>query len=174
MTKRHRRRKVQEKRCAHCDEVKSASEFHKAKNTVDKLASWCKDCARAYSREHYHAHKKARIASDRRYKHTFMGWLNNVAARHAVRAKAAGVESTLTGQELYEKLVETKSHCVYCGDKLTRQYGPRELNWDHVIPMAKGGNNDAPNVVPSCQRCNSDKGERTPDEWTNRWYDQGE
>ena len=174
MTKRRRRRTVQEKLCIHCGETKAASEFYKASNTVDRLASWCKSCVRAYSREHYRTHKEERIASDRDYKATFMGWLVNTAARHAVRAKAAGVESTLTGEDLFEKLVATKSHCVYCGRKLTRRYGPRELNWDHVTPMSRGGTNDATNVVPSCQRCNSDKGEQTPDEWVERWYEKGE
>lgn len=50
--------------------------------------------------------------------------------------------------------------CVYCGrvaDSL-----------DHVVPVSKGGTNDAENLVPSCRSCNSSKGAKSVDEWRPR------
>lgn len=46
--------------------------------------------------------------------------------------------------------------CVYCGRDLLKE--PNELEIDHVIPRAQGGNREESNLVVACQNCNSDKG----------------
>lgn len=44
--------------------------------------------------------------------------------------------------------------CAYCG-----AHPPDVLlEVDHIIPVAKGGENDADNLVTACQRCNRGKG----------------
>lgn len=48
--------------------------------------------------------------------------------------------------------------CVYCGTWLANTI-------DHVIPTAKGGTDDPPNIVSACHACNSRKADRTPEEW---------
>lgn len=58
---------------------------------------------------------------------------------------------------------------IYLRDNLTCQYcqvkPPREnLTIDHVIPRSRGGKSIWENVVLACQRCNSVKGSRTPEE----------
>lgn len=50
--------------------------------------------------------------------------------------------------------------CQYCGE----QKSPRDLNYDHVIPRARGGLTDWENIVTSCYPCNDRKGGRTPEE----------
>ncbi|MBW6415794.1 HNH endonuclease [Candidatus Methylacidiphilum fumarolicum] len=50
--------------------------------------------------------------------------------------------------------------CQYCGGK----FDPSYLNLDHVIPRERGGKTTWENVVCSCIRCNSKKGNRTPQE----------
>ena len=47
--------------------------------------------------------------------------------------------------------------CVYCG-------GREKLTLDHVIPRSKGGRDSWHNLVTACQRCNTEKGDRTPEE----------
>ena len=47
--------------------------------------------------------------------------------------------------------------CVYCG---TRDH----LTLDHVIPRSRGGRESWHNLVTACQRCNTIKGDRTPQE----------
>lgn len=42
--------------------------------------------------------------------------------------------------------------CAYCG-------GPADTT-DHVLPKSLGGRDDAANLVASCRRCNSAKGNR--------------
>lgn len=47
--------------------------------------------------------------------------------------------------------------CVYCGST-------KDLTLDHIIPKSKGGPNNWMNLVTSCFKCNSKKGDRTPEE----------
>ncbi len=47
--------------------------------------------------------------------------------------------------------------CVYCGNK-------DNLTLDHVIPRSRGGRDQWDNLVTACQRCNTEKGDRTPEE----------
>ena len=48
--------------------------------------------------------------------------------------------------------------CVYCG----KSYELHELTLDHVIPRYLGGETTTRNLVPSCRKCNQNKG-------TNNW-----
>jgi len=50
--------------------------------------------------------------------------------------------------------------CQYCGNRLKGS----ELNYDHVVPRAKGGRTVWENIVTSCYPCNSKKANRTPEE----------
>ena len=50
--------------------------------------------------------------------------------------------------------------CQYCGDLFVA----KELNMDHVVPRDRGGKTSWENVVTSCIRCNSRKGNRDPNE----------
>ena len=50
--------------------------------------------------------------------------------------------------------------CQYCGKK----HRMDELNYDHVLPRAKGGKTVWENIVTSCYPCNDKKGSKTPAE----------
>lgn len=54
-----------------------------------------------------------------------------------------------------EILVNNK--CFYCNKKLTK----RNKTIDHIIPQSKKGTNEKNNLVSSCLKCNSLKGNRT-------------
>jgi 5-methylcytosine-specific restriction endonuclease McrA len=64
--------------------------------------------------------------------------------------------------------------CAYCGRK-EGETEPREpkiagsLAIDHVIPLARGGENTEKNMVTSCVPCNQYKSDRTPDECGLAW-----
>lgn len=47
--------------------------------------------------------------------------------------------------------------CQYCGSK-------RQLTIDHVVPRSKGGKTSWTNLVTACNRCNVNKGDKTPDQ----------
>ncbi len=46
------------------------------------------------------------------------------------------------------KLKEYDNHCAYCDNKF------RQLEQEHIIPLSKGGNHTASNIVPACRSCN--------------------
>jgi hypothetical protein len=48
--------------------------------------------------------------------------------------------------------------CWYCG-----AFDPSQV--DHVMPFARGGSDNADNLVAACARCNLDKSDMTLDEW---------
>lgn len=47
--------------------------------------------------------------------------------------------------------------CQYCGST-------RNLTLDHVLPRSRGGQHSWDNVVAACERCNTTKSDRTPQE----------
>ena len=52
---------------------------------------------------------------------------------------------------------------MYCGKQLT--LGTFDACIDHVVPIAKGGNNEDNNLVVACRKCNSSKGTKLLSEW---------
>ena len=50
--------------------------------------------------------------------------------------------------------------CQYCGKKFPSE----DLTFDHVTPVALGGQKRWDNIVSACFRCNHKKGGRTPEE----------
>ncbi|MGF1679518.1 MAG: HNH endonuclease [Candidatus Methylacidiphilales bacterium] len=65
-------------------------------------------------------------------------------------------EIKLTRQNIF---LRDRFQCQYCGNKFDRS----DLNIDHVVPRARGGKTTWENVVCSCVKCNTKKGNRTPE-----------
>ena len=58
--------------------------------------------------------------------------------------------------------------CVYCGvqSSAEREAGKRKLlSVDHIKPIARGGSAAVENLACCCKQCNSEKADRTPEEW---------
>jgi len=66
------------------------------------------------------------------------------------RARMRGLLSTLTPAQWKAIKVAYRHRCAYCGRK-------KPLTQDHVIPVKKGGEHMAHNIVPACRSCNSQK-----------------
>jgi endonuclease I len=64
------------------------------------------------------------------------------------------VDPSPTKGELKAAITFFKNSCAYCGEQLTKTH------WDHVIPASQRGTNQIRNRVPSCDQCNSKKGNR--------------
>lgn len=52
-----------------------------------------------------------------------------------------------------------EDECAYCGSA-------GALQWEHIVPQARGGPDTIDNLVRACSRCNQEKGARDP----LRWY----
>ena len=51
-----------------------------------------------------------------------------------------------------------KGTCHYC----KKQFAPKELTMDHIVPLSRGGRSVKGNIVPCCKECNNDKKYLTP------------
>lgn len=63
----------------------------------------------------------------------------------------------LTNRALFKR---DSNLCLYCG----AVFFDEQLSRDHVIPLSRGGSDSWSNAVTACKRCNSHKGNRTPEE----------
>lgn len=65
----------------------------------------------------------------------------------------------------YHRRVALNRRAVFARDRHACQYcGTGAENLDHVLPRSRGGTHTWENVVAACRRCNTRKGNRTPDE----------
>jgi 5-methylcytosine-specific restriction endonuclease McrA len=76
--------------------------------------------------------------------------------RH-VRMKRSAVRVPFSRTNVYAR---DGHRCQYCGESRP----PCELTFDHVIPVARGGEKAWENIVTCCIPCNRRKGDRTPEE----------
>lgn len=66
------------------------------------------------------------------------------------RRRVAVKAGRLTAEDWEGVCKKYQYKCVYCGQK-------KKLTIDHEVPLAAGGKHEVSNVVPACQRCNSQK-----------------
>lgn len=60
----------------------------------------------------------------------------------------------LTRQNIFRR---DQFSCQYCGSG-------KNLTLDHIVPRSKGGKSSWINLITACKRCNTTKGDRTPEE----------
>jgi len=76
--------------------------------------------------------------------------------RHA--RKKQGSTCQFTRDEWYAILESFGHQCAYC------QAADVPLEQEHVIPISRGGEHSARNIVPACRTCNARKSSKTPEE----------
>ena len=59
-----------------------------------------------------------------------------------------------TYDERSAALKRSRGRCACCGKKLTT----KTMTMDHIIPLSRGGKNEAENLVALCEDCNKKKG----------------
>lgn len=78
--------------------------------------------------------------------------------RHLARKRGAAVND-FTAAQWAELLEEHDHQCCYCGASGV------PLEREHMVPLARGGDNTKSNIVPACRDCNARKGTKTADEF---------
>ncbi len=80
----------------------------------------------------------------------------------ARRAKIAAAGAFRVSQhDLSRELARYGYRCSYCSDDLR----DKPMDWDHVVPISRGGAHAIGNLRPSCVPCNRSKSHRTVMEW---------
>lgn len=69
------------------------------------------------------------------------------------KLKAGEIKMSSVLTELKQQMISPIDRCVFCGVT-------DSLSWDHLIPRARGGADNADNHVRACMSCNSSKGKK--------------
>lgn len=104
--------------------------------------------AKAIRRRHYEKNREAILAHS----------IDNIARR-----KACYSAGTITLADWRAIVAMHDGNCVYCGEK-------RRMTMDHIVPLSRGGEHSAMNIVPACKSCNSSKGSKLLHEWLRERY----
>lgn len=116
---------------------------------------------RAYVQQHYDTKLRAGVlVSGRKYraKHPEMVLLQ--ASRRRARKKGAVTDGTA---DAFIKTVRGMGSvpCAYC----PKVIAGKDVHFDHIVALSRGGAHTANNLCASCQKCNSSKHNRSIEEW---------
>ncbi len=123
---------------------------------------------RTYNRKYYEEHSDeiAKRVKDWRTENPDRHRETHALTEQRRRSRKKGTQSTLTKTEWNAVKAffsdEEGCFCAYCGVHTSA------LTQDHVIPLSKGGDHSAHNIVPACRTCNTRKA--TKDIWD--WYEE--
>jgi 5-methylcytosine-specific restriction endonuclease McrA len=99
-------------------------------------------------RDHANAEYRAQYAA---------GGKLTIAPRVRARARGIAPLPQIARDYLTEQF---QGRCAYCGLR-------KATTWDHILPVARGGETKPGNIVPACVTCNSSKKARPFADWMN-------
>jgi len=79
---------------------------------------------------------------------------------HKRRAVLKNCKGSYTAYEVQQKLRRQKFKCKGCKTDIKASY-----HIDHIMPLARGGENNIGNIQLLCRTCNLSKGAKHPKEW---------
>lgn len=99
-------------------------------------------------------------------------WYDDVfeAANHKIKLPSVVRLSYYLNVKKASKIAVGKRNKIFSRDQYTCFYcgyagESKELTIDHILPKSKGGDSSAYNLITSCRKCNSDKGDKTAEEY---------
>lgn len=183
------------KKCSTCREEKSYSDFYKSKKSADGYCYTCKQCSQkrvrewslknperknAIRRRNYEenkerylqisvewnrTHRDKHVESNRKWRLKNPEKYLALARKHDLIKKDRLVNAgeIPTTEQIRELIIQSRKHCFWC-DKIVKD---KDLNIDHLYPLAKGGTNNINNLVVSCGLCNRRKHAKHPEQFMN-------
>jgi hypothetical protein len=177
------------KTCKTCNVAKEASLefFHKHVGRKDGLQASCKQCVKIAYKVYYRVDIEKALARSKKWRlqnpekkvalnkkwrlenlekkaaHNKKWRLENpdkvLAFNRNYRARKNQAEGSHTAEDVADIISKQNELCFWCNTKL------EQIHIDHIIPLIKGGRNDASNLVASCPSCNCSKGAKLPEEF---------
>jgi 5-methylcytosine-specific restriction endonuclease McrA len=132
--------------CSKCHAVLPRDRFYKSTRQIAGISSECKPCHIETSR----ATRTPAIAQEIKR-----------ASEMNRRAKAAGCIGRVSRVSLLAVFAECDGTCLKCGSTV-------DIEFDHVVPISKGGDNAIHNLQCLCSSCNDRKHSKTIDYRTPR------
>lgn len=168
--------------CKYCNESKLIEDFPARQPTR------CRVCYNTYMREwsrrnkesvnarvlrHYYLNRDAKIAARKEwYKNNFdkhhatvADWKQKNPEQSAILARRGNQVRRLKMKQNKTFKIRVKETqrlynqpCFYCGSS-------KQIELDHVVPIARGGSHGIGNLVAACRECNKSKGAKLLVEW---------
>jgi hypothetical protein len=91
----------------------------------------------------------------------FSGFVPRFYTRHSIHY------NRYTTQELRARFNQLNDRCPYCHSSIDFDLRA-SFEWDHFIPVSKGGSDVMGNLIPCCPTCNIKKSNHDPYEWFKR------
>lgn len=114
-------------------------------------------------RENYKQHKAERLELNRAWRKANPEQSAKIAyiAKHRRRARKANAIGSHTTADIERIYLAQNGCCAYCDMPLPAD----KYHLDHIIPLSRGGSDNADNLTISCSRCNLSKGDKLLSEW---------
>lgn len=128
-------------RCGTCGNFLPREGFYKNKRTLLGLTSQCRKC---------HTQTSIKSRNPEKYK------ANKRRHEAARRARKRGAIGDVSANDIRHLEVLWGAACLKCGVVKT-------LQWDHVVPLSRGGEHSIRNLQRLCRKCNERKQARTAD-----------
>lgn len=116
----------------------------------------------ADARERYQRKRESRLQYNAEYRKANRHYFKRKAYERRMLEEAAG--EMASEEELAQMLEDQQHQCAYCLVALTQ----KNTTVDHMIPLSRGGDNDALNLCICCSTCNSSKRSLTAVEYMER------
>lgn len=136
-----------------------------AKNYRAKNGDRLLERRRARYREKYHLYYKKHYLENReKILERSKEWRKNNPEKHVAieRRRRARKNNNhiafVSENDLQRRIADFSGKCAYCQLAEFR-------DWDHFIPISKGGPESLGNLLPSCRKCNTQKHAKDPKEW---------
>jgi len=128
--------------CRECKTFKTWTVEHFSHTPSGRLRKQCRECMKRFAREYDQSHPKS------------------VRRRRERRRSAEALAGPKPPRaELEHIRIVQNNMCFYCGE--TVDIG----EYDHKVPIKRGGSNEISNFVYSCRMCNRDKDTKTVEEF---------
>lgn len=86
--------------------------------------------------------------------------IKRAASEQRRRARKRQVGGQFTECDVVRLLIAQSGRCEWCNACLDEKF-----HIDHIVPISRGGGNDAANICLSCPSCNIKKGAKLPSEF---------
>ncbi len=166
---------TQTKTCCHCKNLKDINSFYNDKHKADGKKPRCKICdklslnqgrRKEYEKEYrqtnpdkrriilanYYVNNKAKhkkVQDEYRKTDKF----KHLHRRHGAIRRARFLNAFIEDAD-YHKLFLSHPYCTYCNIHLLFN----DVEFDHFIPISRGGKHETSNIRVSCMVCNRRKG----------------
>lgn len=170
--------------CTKCGEkLPSTPEyFHRDNRTKLGIRANCKKCCQKQRKISYADNRELLIRQGKKWRASSNGQLWRKENKKALnirgqirRAKKRELPHTLTIKQWEETKEHFNDSCAYCGVTESEHKNQFEqvLHQEHIIPLSGGGGYTKDNIIPSCHKCNSSKGDSNLKDWyqSKNYYD---